>query len=491
MYSEATAETLAANPYAAAVVLVVVGIILLLAMKDRRYALFGYLFFLPMAVMPIMGGRLGGIPVLSVQNLIMALGLYAVFLTRSHRTRMDRNLRIAFILYWIVVVVAVLRSLFHLDEMAHLNFILDFGIYSYLRGYLITPLLAWLAFVIAYRYAAAGPARATEYLRYAAIAILGYAILLLGSAAYYYAQFSDYKLVRAKIHLFLGVHSNDFSFAFAMVAPILIAGIVSRKAVTQRDRILFWPVLGAVVAAVLFSYSRTGYVALALAVFSFALFTKRSLLLLFVPVLVGLILFGPASVTERVQFGFESAGSHRSSTDWEAVSAGRLPMGRAAVEIFTSDIGQMAFGGGRLTFPRNTFTQFGVDTPHNAYLEALLDVGVVGFIPVIALFLLLLSRVITGIRRLRTSEFRLFYVAAAISLGCFLMLAVSGRSFFPSHQLSFVWQILGFALGLLRYDMSRASQRAQSATGAESPRILNDISQRTRTSTGNSPKCAV
>ena len=491
MYSQSTPETLAANLYVTLAVLAVVGVIFLLALKDRRYVLFGYLFFLPLATMPIMAGRLAGIPGLSVQNLVMGLGLYAIFLTRSHKVRMDRNLRMALILYWVVVTGVVLHGMFYMDELRRIRSFVNYGVYDYLRTYLILPALVWFSFVAAYRYASAGAGRATEYIRYAGIATLGFAILTLGSVAYYFTQFSDPHLVREMAALFVGVHSNDFSIAFAMAAPILIAGAVAKRAAPRRDRILFWLTLVIVVAAVLFSYSRTGYVALALAVFGFALLTKRSLLWLLVPVLAGLVLFGPASVLERAQFGFKSEyAGPRTTLDLNYISAGRIGMAEAALNIITNDIGQTAFGGGRLTFPRNTYDKFGVDHPHNAYLEALLDAGVVGFVPLIILFLLLFSRAVKGMRRLRASEYRLFYVAAAVSLGIFFVTGISRGSFFPTYQLIFVWQVSGFALGLLRYDMSRASQQAQPTMSAGSSSTRNNTLQRTHASTRNVPKCA-
>jgi O-antigen ligase len=462
MRNRSTIEALSADPYVAAAVLVISAIIFLLALKDRRYVLFSYLFFLPLATMPIMAGRLAGIPVLSVQNIVMGLGLYATFLTRSRNNRMDRNLRTALIWYWAVVAVVVLHGMFYLNDLPEARYNEGYGIYDYLRNFLIVPALAWLSFVVAYRYAAAGAARATEYLRYAGIATLGFAILVLGSVAYYYTRFRSLDVVRDMVAIFIGSHSNDFSFAFAMAAPILIAGAISKRVVRRRDRIFFWLALGGLVAAVLFSYSRSGYIALMLAVFGFALLAKRSLLWLLVPALAGLILFAPASVMERAQSGFESSGS-RTSPDWNMVTAGRLQMGQASLEIITSDPLQMAFGGGRLKFPRATYTRFGVDSPHSAYTEALLDAGIVGFVPIFALFLLLLSRNIKGMRRLRASEFFPFYAAATVSLGSYLILGLTGRSFFPSPHLMFVWQVSGFALGLLRYDMTRAQQLPASA----------------------------
>ena len=471
MYPRSSIETLAVNPFVATAILAVVGIIFLLALKDRRYVLFGYLFFLPMMTMPIVSGRLAGIPGLSVQNLMMAMGLYAIFSTRTLHARMDRNLRVALILYWVVVTATVMHGLFYLDDLTRIRFFNDFGIYEYLRTYLIIPFLTWLSFVAAYRYACTSTDRTKEYLRYVGVATLGYASIMLGSVAYYFAQFRDFNLVRDMVGNFLGSHSNEYSTAFVMIAPFLLAGIVSSRTIF-RDRLLFSLALMCSVAAVLFSYSRTGYVGLALTAFGFALLVKRSLLWILVPALAGLVLFGPASVIERAQFGFKSDSAvSRSTSSLDYVSAGRISMAEASLKKITSDIGQTFFGGGRLTFPRFSYDKFGVNIPHNAYLEVLLDAGIVGFIPVIILFFMMFSRSIAGMRRMRTSEFHLFYTAAAVSLGTYFIMATAGKSFFPSHELIFVWQVSGFALGLLRYDMLRV-QKMRTPIGNQSTCVV-------------------
>lgn len=491
MYSESRFETLAANPFVAAVVLAICGIIFLLALKDRRYVLLAYLLFLPLTSLPITGGRLAGIPGLSIQNIVIGMGLYAIFLTRSRNTRMDRNLRVALILYWIVVVGVVLHGLFYLDELTRIRLFADYGVYDYLRVYLIAPFLVWLSFVVAYRYAATSVDRATDYLRYFGIAILVYAVVALGSVAYYFTQFRDFNLVREMVGLFIGIHTNDFSFAFVMAAPFLIAGTLSKRTVPRRDRVLFWLTLIGVVIAVLFSYSRSAYVALALVTFGFALLSKRSLLWLLVPALAGLVLFGPKTVLERAEFGFRHVESRASTSNLDYLTSGRLGMAEAALEKITSDFGQTVFGGGRLTFPRATYDTFGVSHPHDAYLEALLDAGVIGFIPIIAIFFMIFARAIKGMRRMRASELYLFYSAATVSLGCYLLMGLSGRSFFPTPNLVFVWQVSGFVLGLLRYDMARATQQTQSAMSTRTSSMRNNTLQRPRASAGNSPKCVV
>jgi hypothetical protein len=453
MNSEAAYGSIASNPIFTAAVLLFVMLTFLMAMKDRRYVLFSYTVFLPLISLPITSGRLAGIPGLSIQNLVMALGVYALYLSRSRQTRMDKNLRVAFIVYWTVVALIVFHGIFYLNDLNKVPGFETLGIYTYLRDYLILPLLSWVSFVVAYRYAASGAARSIEYLRYFGIAMLVYSAVVLGSVFYYFAQGADYITVRAAVGNFIGIHSNDWAFGFAMAVPFLIAGGVSKGVVPKSGRLLLWLALAGSVTAILFSYSRSAYVALLLVSFGFALLRKRSLLLLFIPLLVGLVFFGPASVLERVGFGFTQGSSTSSKLDANTISSGRVELGSRALDIITSDLAKTSFGGGRWTFPRAAIKEYpGIAHPHNAYLELILDAGVMGFIPVFSVYLLMFSRFFIGARMFRSSKYNLIYTAAMLALGCRFIMAMSGGSFYPLPHLLFMWQVLGFSLGLLHLD---------------------------------------
>jgi hypothetical protein len=459
MITETASGSISTSPVFAAAVFLVMMIIALMAIRDRRYVLFSYMLLLPLIALPITSGRLAGIPGLSIQNIVMGLGVYILYLSGSRQTRMDNNLRLAFIVYWLVVTLTVFHGMFYLSDLNKTPGFETLGIYTYLRGYLILPLLSWISFVVAYRYAATGAGRSIEYLRYFGIAMIVFASVVLGSVLYYFAQGLNYTAVRAAVAVFIGIHSNDWAFGFVMAVPFLIAGGLSKAVVPKSGRMLLWLALVGSVTAILFSYSRSAYVALFLVSFGFALLRKRTLLLLFIPLLVGLVFFGPASVLERTGFGFTQGSSKSSQLDVNTISSGRLELGSRAFEIIASNLAQTAFGNGRWTFPRAAINEYpGITHPHNAYLELILDAGLLGFIPLFSVYLLMFSRFIVGARTLRSSQYNLIYTAAVLALGCRLIMAISGGSFYPLPHLLFMWQVLGFALGLLRRDTLQLRQ---------------------------------
>jgi O-antigen ligase len=484
MFPESGTEQLITNPLLAIVAIAVVAVVIVLASMDRRYALFGYLVLLPLATMPMFSGRLVSIPGFSVQNVIAALGIYALLVSRGRGIRMDSTLRAALIAYWVAFAVVVLHGAFYLHDLVELRFFPpNYNIYYFLRNYLFMPFLVGLTFVLAYRYASSGAARALEFMRYLAIATIGFGVMVLGSAAYYSPQYSDFNVVRDMMKDFIGQHSNDYSLAFAMLAPFLLAGIMSRDVVSRGDRRLFMMTLVIAVLSVLFAYSRSGYLILLMSIFGLVLMAKRSLLWPLIAVTLVVILLAPESVMERAQHGFEPGSSE---LDLNRVSSGRLKMWEASINILANDFSKVILGGGRLTFTRSTFREFGVDTSHSAYFDVLLDAGIVGTIPILGLFILLFLRARGAQRRLRGSSFRYFYAAAVVTLTSYLLLATTGRSFFVTFPGVFIWQISGFVLGLYRFETSqRAHRTVPAAVSGSSPRSRIALS-----TIGNSTKCA-
>jgi hypothetical protein len=151
----------------------------------------------------------------------------------------------------------------------------------------------------------------------------------------------------------------------------------------------------------------------------------------------------PGAVMDRVTLGFDS--------NLNAVSAGRideiwlpllpellrnLPFGNGHGSILWSD----AMKGGSILI---------VSHPHNAYLQALLDIGLVGFALVAAFFL----HVWRKLRLLRNDpalppEMRGFFQGAAAGLLAFLAVAFFGSSLLPEPEQTFLWLAIGAMYGI-------------------------------------------
>jgi O-antigen ligase len=91
-----------------------------------------------------------------------------------------------------------------------------------------------------------------------------------------------------------------------------------------------------------------------------------------------------------------------------------------------------------------------VDHPHNAFLEAVLDVGFVG----LACFLLYFYTVYRGFRSLGGHAFlsptlRGFFQGATAGLAAFFVTGWAGSSLMPRAEWALLWVAIGMMYGLL------------------------------------------
>jgi O-antigen ligase len=105
-----------------------------------------------------------------------------------------------------------------------------------------------------------------------------------------------------------------------------------------------------------------------------------------------------------------------------------------------------------------------VTHPHNAYLQAFLDMGVFG----LALLLAYFWHVWKGLLALGSNAYlsptmRGFFQGAVAALVCFLLTGWAGSSLRPSAEFTFLW----FAIGMM-YGM-RARTPERTAAGATQP----------------------
>jgi O-antigen ligase len=89
--------------------------------------------------------------------------------------------------------------------------------------------------------------------------------------------------------------------------------------------------------------------------------------------------------------------------------------------------------------------------PHNAFLQALMDIGVLGLIALVAYWI----HAWRGMRRLRnderlTPELQGFFEGAAAGLLAFLVAGFAGSSLMPVPEQAFLWLAVGMMYGVQR-----------------------------------------
>jgi O-antigen ligase len=151
-----------------------------------------------------------------------------------------------------------------------------------------------------------------------------------------------------------------------------------------------------------------------------------------------------AVLYERLTMGFATG-------DWNAISAGRidsiwLPL---VPELFKSPIWGSGLGSIMWADAMHAGAMFEVSHPHNAYIEALTDVGIAG----LALLLAYFAHVWRGLRKLGSSAYlnpamRGFYQGAAAALVAFLVTGIAGSSLMPRGEHAFLWLAIGMMYGM-------------------------------------------
>jgi O-antigen ligase len=208
--------------------------------------------------------------------------------------------------------------------------------------------------------------------------------------------------------------------------------------------------MGLVMVALVLTFSRGAFLGFILVNVLFLLWRRNAKTLILFGLLAACVLFFlPGAVYDRIATGFGSGFGSGSN----AISAGRiehiwLPL---LPEIPRSPI----YGGGLGSILWSEPMRRGAGTailavghPHNAYLQALLDMGVVGLVLLCAYF----AHVWRGFRALSVDPglspvMRGFYLGAAAGLASLLISYVTDSSLMPKAEQVFLWLAIGMMYG--------------------------------------------
>ena len=191
---------------------------------------------------------------------------------------------------------------------------------------------------------------------------------------------------------------------------------------------------------------RTGYITWAL-VGLFLCFIRWRKYLLLVPVVALLITWAVPGVVERLTQGFEGP-----QVDEYAVTAGRnLAWPVVIAKIEESPV----MGFGRLAMKRTgltwkLWTELGEEFPHphNAYLEALLDNGLVGFVPIATFYLVILGHAVSLLRDRRSPALMATGAITCSLVLALLFAAMGSQTFYPREGATGMWCAIGLTLRL-------------------------------------------
>ena len=241
----------------------------------------------------------------------------------------------------------------------------------------------------------------------------------------------------------IGLHGNSLGRLYAVAYSLLLFAWAQSS--DRRFKTACVATMGLLVIALVFTFSRGAFVGFLLVNGLFLLWrfnAKTAALALLVG--VALVLMLPEQVFERMSTGF--------GEDANAVSAGRidgiwLPL---LPELWRSPIWGNGLGSTMWSDAMHNGQMLVVGHPHNAYLEALLDVGALGLAVLLAYY----AHVWKNLRALGSNavlspELRGFYQGAAAGLLMLLVTGFVGSSLAPLPEQAFLWMAIGIMYGQL------------------------------------------
>jgi O-antigen ligase len=241
----------------------------------------------------------------------------------------------------------------------------------------------------------------------------------------------------------IGMHANTLGrlhlFAFALL--LFIWSETKRPGM----RLFLLLTLGVLGIALLLTFSRAaiGGAVVVSALFLMWKFNAKTLSLFLIAAMLA-ALFGADALYSRLTRGFGEGADAFSAGRIEGIWAPLLP------EVANSPLWGNGLGSILWSFPMVNEAMLRTGTPHNAYLEALLDMGILGLTLLMAYY----AHVWKKFRTLASSaglngELRGLFQGASAALIAFFVTCLVNGSLRPDSDSAYLWIAIGLMYGLL------------------------------------------
>jgi O-antigen ligase len=415
----------------------------LYAWKDWFKSVCGLILLMAVNEHPDMPKSMLGIQGFSPWNILLLNVTLAWFVARRReglRFDMPRHLLVTLLFLLGTTFVAYVRFIIDPRQLASEGFL---GLTS---EYLINP----FKFVVPGLLLFDG-CRSRERFNLAALATVGLYVLLAAQVIRWVPPTTDSEELerrsRKRLRPDVGYHRVDMS---SMLAGASWAVLSTAPLWGARFTPLVYGVAGGVVYAQALTAGRTGYVAWAIVGLVLSTLRWRRYLLV-APLAVALLLAFVPSVAERFLEGMDR-DEHTledQGPDHTAVTGGRNLIWPLVIEKVQE---APLFGRGRLTFIRvfglvtTESDPEGVTNPHSAYLELLLDTGVVGACLLLSFYGFVLFHALRAFRDSRNPMFIAAGGMATALLLAQLAAGVSAQSFYPREGTVGMWCAIGLLM---------------------------------------------
>jgi len=277
----------------------------------------------------------------------------------------------------------------------------------------------------------------------------------------------------------LGMHSNGAGKLLAFIfAPVLWMTFSKRG----LKRLLLGIVTILILTGVLLTMTRATYLAVIFVVGVFLWRRRQMWMSIAVLAAIGLFfVFGPVAFQERVLQGMDPQTIERASTgnQNDTLTAGRTNgYVLLAPEVLKSPI----WGSGTASTAWSdavTERKFDSIHPHNLYLSAAMDIGLVGLALTIY-FYLRHARMMRALEAVETisPELRAFFAGSAVGVFGIMIFSLTNGTWFPEPDSTYMWISYGFVYSYW-YKLKRTKDPIPAAVdGKLKGHLQSDLSRR-------------
>jgi len=393
-----------------------------------------FIVILPLSNTELLIRRFGDIPGLDLANLFLFFAILMYLVSNEHLSLTYGEILVIGLIL-LVHGIAFVRSTPHLNMInAYLGTNMSYS--KYVMSHLIKPIIYISPFILILGYVR--NEKKLIYLHNVIIlSMLICSTVLILFYVFYIVDKSYWHHVRNSLGAFFGLHPNDIAIFYIIAYPLILANFIYKKTAYSLVCLLL------TLTAVILLYSRTAYVLVVFATIALFLLEKRKKwFLVFCTAMVLLLTFSGTTVKERVMYGLEQG-------DIETISAGRVgQIWPSVLHKLSNDPFALVFGDGRYAIIYEDRIQKG--HPHNMYLEAVFDSGIVGLLIFAGCFGYIMKKLIEGIRNVQDEHFKLILKSAFLSIIVFLISGISGRHLFPDITNSYLWVIMALGLSVIK-----------------------------------------
>jgi O-antigen ligase len=435
----------------------VIGCVFIL--RDFRIGVVMLILLMPISHSAIFPHAMMGVTGLNPLNLLLIGTLGSYLLSELSGGKPGRFIpRPLFWLYIVPIAIAGVLGAQHVDDIARAFFMYDTLEFNNATGYIRDMVVKPLFIVLFALLTAAAVSRSEKPEKFLIPALIS--IWVMGLLVIVFVLASGIginALGRSTSREFLsplGLHANELGRHYATAYALLLFTWAESK--NAQIRVILLASMGLVVMALVFTFSRGAFFGFIVVNLLFLLWRRNVKTLVFMGLLGAVaLLVLPGAVYDRITDGYGSG--------LDAISAGRV--GMLWLPLFPELLRSPVYGNGIGSILWSDAMRKGagvsilmVTHPHNAYLQALLDMGIAGLLLLGAYFVHVWKKFRALSRDATLSpDLRGFYQGAAAGLASFLIAAISDSSLTPVPEQAFLWLAIGMMYGQLAKEKERGN----------------------------------